>query len=609
MTDDIPTASMWRRWVWFGVPIGGAAAAFAAGIVFWGGFNTAMEATNTMEFCISCHEMRENVYKEYEHTIHHENRSGVQATCSDCHVPDPWVHKVVRKVQATRELYGKVVGTIDTPEKFEAHRLRLATNVWQAMKRTDSRECRNCHTIESMNPRFQKPRARTQHLTAMETGQTCIDCHKGIAHSNVRDQAPDELIESLEMPDPRHVKVVPQSFLDGLAYITQVESEAAEKAAAEAQASEAAVAARIALAVEKTRAEVLAEVAAPLHDAAADGTATVEATPAASPATAPAAAGAAEVPAGAIPWDAVPARQIVLFYPGQASWEWVQNGKEHGGARPFTKGGENCSTCHANEAAEMGTKIVTGEKAEPTPIPGKRGSVEVQVQAARDDENLYLRLRWQDGGHVPVPFVEGGRMDPENPVKVAMMLVGEGIERGEQAGCWASCHTDSRYMPDAPDSLGDLEARLGGEGFVQKYLPESRTDIDLKGKDRPMGGWDLMRSEEELAAWLDEGKFMDFTRVDASGTAQRGYLLERRHEDMGSPVAASATEEGGTWTLVIARPLAATGPGQIPIEPGRVYTVGFALHDDHAEARFHHVSLDLRLALDDPAVELNVVRP
>jgi cytochrome c-type protein NapC len=33
-----------------------------AGIIFWGGFNTAMEATNTETFCISCHEMEVNVY-------------------------------------------------------------------------------------------------------------------------------------------------------------------------------------------------------------------------------------------------------------------------------------------------------------------------------------------------------------------------------------------------------------------------------------------------------------------------------------------------------------------------------------------------------------------
>ena len=65
-------------------------AGFVAGIIFWGGFNTAMEATNTETFCISCHEMEANVYQEYKYTIHYSNRSGVRATCPDCHVPKPW---------------------------------------------------------------------------------------------------------------------------------------------------------------------------------------------------------------------------------------------------------------------------------------------------------------------------------------------------------------------------------------------------------------------------------------------------------------------------------------------------------------------------------------
>jgi nitrate/TMAO reductase-like tetraheme cytochrome c subunit len=588
MTDETPkTGRIWRRWIWFGVPMVGAASAFAAGIVFWGGFNTAMEATNTMDFCISCHEMREHVYEEYRPTIHYQNRSGVKATCSDCHVPDPWVHKMVRKVEASRELYGKVMGTISTPEKFEAERLRLATRVWTAMKKTDSRECRNCHTIESMAPQFQKPRARQQHLVAMETGQTCIDCHKGIAHKSVRDQLTEEQLEALEAPIPAHVKQVPQTYLDGLVYIEKVEAEAAEKAATEKAAAEEATQARIDAAVERALAAAESQGGSGAGDTEA-----------------PATAGG-----GAIDWSAVPVAQVGLFYPGQTPWEWVLNGKEHGGARAFVRAGDQCSTCHAKETAAMGAKIVSGEKAEPTPIPGKRGAVDLSVQAAHDAENLYLRLRWQTAAHAPAPFVDGGKMDPENPVKLAMTIVGDGVERGEQAGCWASCHIDSRTMPNAPDSLGDLDARLGAVGYVQKYIPNSRTEIDLKGKERPMGGWDLLRDAAELETFLQGDTFMDLTRVDAQGQAVRGYLLEHRHENAGSPVEGTALLDGDTWEMTITRPLAAVGPGQIAIEPGKVYTLGFALHDDHSTARFHHVSLDLRLALDDPSVEINAVVP
>jgi cytochrome c-type protein NapC len=152
------------------------------GIVFWGGFHTVVEATNTEEFCIGCHEMYDNVYQEYQKTIHYTNRTGVRAVCSDCHVPREWGPKMVRKVQASRELWGKLVGSIDTREKFEAKRLFLARREWARMKANDSLECRNCHSLESMEGEKQKQRARKQHEIAQRDGDTCIDCHKGVAH-------------------------------------------------------------------------------------------------------------------------------------------------------------------------------------------------------------------------------------------------------------------------------------------------------------------------------------------------------------------------------------------------------------------------------------------
>lgn len=158
------------------------AVGFVSGILFWGGFNTGMEATNTLEFCISCHEMRDNVYQEYKQTIHYSNRTGVRAVCSDCHVPKDWTHKMIRKIQASKEVWGKLTGTIDTKEKFEAKRLELARHEWARMKASDSRECRNCHSFEGMNPEAQKTRAQKNHKFAIEDNMTCIDCHKGIAH-------------------------------------------------------------------------------------------------------------------------------------------------------------------------------------------------------------------------------------------------------------------------------------------------------------------------------------------------------------------------------------------------------------------------------------------
>ena len=129
-----------RIWRWFWSPSGVLAlgalliVGFIGGILFWGGFHWALEATNNEEFCISCHEMRDNVYAEYQGSVHQNNHSGVRATCPDCHVPKEWGYKIIRKIQASKELYGHfVTGVIDTPEKFEEHRLDLAGRVWTAI--------------------------------------------------------------------------------------------------------------------------------------------------------------------------------------------------------------------------------------------------------------------------------------------------------------------------------------------------------------------------------------------------------------------------------------------------------------------------------------------
>ncbi|HZN24438.1 MAG TPA: cytochrome c3 family protein [Burkholderiales bacterium] len=156
---------------------------FIGGILFWGGFNTAMELTNTEQFCTGCHEMRENVFQELQPTIHFTNRSGVRAKCSDCHVPRDWTHKIARKMQASKEVWGKIFGSIDSRDKFLDKRLELAQREWARLKANDSLECRNCHDYDSMDFTRQGRRAANAHSTALDQGtKTCIDCHKGIAH-------------------------------------------------------------------------------------------------------------------------------------------------------------------------------------------------------------------------------------------------------------------------------------------------------------------------------------------------------------------------------------------------------------------------------------------
>lgn len=145
-----------------------------------------LDYSNTEDFCLSCHVMKDNVYAEYQETIHYSNRTGVRAICSDCHVPKEWVPKMARKIQASlHEIPHWAMGTIDTPEKFEARRLYLAKRVWSDMQESDSHECRNCHELQHMDLDKQQLSASRKHTLKRQTerGETCIDCHQGIAHA------------------------------------------------------------------------------------------------------------------------------------------------------------------------------------------------------------------------------------------------------------------------------------------------------------------------------------------------------------------------------------------------------------------------------------------
>ena len=86
-------------------------------------------------------------------------------------------------MQASKEVWGKIFGTINTPEKFRDKRLELAQHEWARLKANDSLECRNCHQYESMDFTRQSVRAQNMHSTHLASkAKTCIDCHKGIAH-------------------------------------------------------------------------------------------------------------------------------------------------------------------------------------------------------------------------------------------------------------------------------------------------------------------------------------------------------------------------------------------------------------------------------------------
>ena len=169
-------------WKWVFI----AGGLFGAGIVFAGLFNVGLSLTNEMAFCTSCHSMKINL-EEYKKTPHYKSASGVRATCADCHVPKSFGPKMVAKVLAYKDVMHEILGTIDTKEKYEAHRWDMASRVWAKMKANDSRECRSCHAWDAMDLSEQERVGRKRHGRAQDEGDTCIDCHKGLAH-----EEPDE---------------------------------------------------------------------------------------------------------------------------------------------------------------------------------------------------------------------------------------------------------------------------------------------------------------------------------------------------------------------------------------------------------------------------------
>lgn len=177
-------AWLWRRpqrWFLLGIPAGGLIA-FILGIGFTGGFLGGLKIAETDRFCTSCHEMS-TPYQEYTHSVHFSNAFGIQASCGNCHVPPAFLPGLWRHIQAYAEVWGHMRGELDTPAKYEAHRLQLAQKIWAELGANDSAECRSCHTPSAMAFAKQPPAAASSHQSMAKDGTTCIDCHHGVAHT------------------------------------------------------------------------------------------------------------------------------------------------------------------------------------------------------------------------------------------------------------------------------------------------------------------------------------------------------------------------------------------------------------------------------------------
>ena len=194
-TDPVPSRSSWwtrlwqrpnKRWL-LGIPLGGFLM-LGVGAVGLGSFNWVVHKTSSTEFCLSCHSHEKFIRPEYEASGHFKNRVGVRAGCSDCHLPhDNWFALTLKKVIVIKDVFGEMSGKLSTAEKYEAHRGPMALKVWKQALNDDSHFCRSCHNFDAMNTELQGKMPARMHPKAMQSGESCIECHRGIVHALPQD--------------------------------------------------------------------------------------------------------------------------------------------------------------------------------------------------------------------------------------------------------------------------------------------------------------------------------------------------------------------------------------------------------------------------------------
>lgn len=157
----------------------------------------AMHYTSSTRFCLSCHSMQ-IPYQEYQGSVHFSNSKGIRAECADCHISSDPIDYLLTKIRSTKDIYHEFVSKkIDSEEKYEQHRQAMAETVWAQLKQSDSATCRSCHDLEAMELFDQSKFAQQMHEQASITGETCIDCHKGVAHIPPTPSFDDENFNSL----------------------------------------------------------------------------------------------------------------------------------------------------------------------------------------------------------------------------------------------------------------------------------------------------------------------------------------------------------------------------------------------------------------------------
>ncbi len=285
-----------------------------------------------------------------------------------------------------------------------------------------------------------------------------------------------------------------------------------------------------------------------------------------------AATGAAAAPPD---WSKVKAKNVWVFYPAQVAWERLMTPGRHSGRSKFIAG-KNCFSCHGNiDEDPLGSSLVHAEKdIEPTPIPGKPGAIKMAVKTAHDADTFYTRLEFELGDQ------PNAGQDKDWETKVTMMLDDGTVSEMTRAGCWSVCHDD-------------VESMNKGQEGVTKYIFASRVPGE--------GATIAIKPEEELAKMRAEGNYLEYwqARINPGKktTALDGIILEKRTENAKPTVAVSSSTVKGVTTVTFSRKMKVDGLHKA-IVPGKTYSLGFAIHGGNTSHRFHYVSFERSMVLD-----------
>jgi len=286
-------------------------------------------------------------------------------------------------------------------------------------------------------------------------------------------------------------------------------------------------------------------------------------------------------------WDKIKAEDLVLFYPGQSSWEWLLT--KHKGAKSVRKG-TSCMECHEGEEKEMGETLVTGKKLEANPIKNKPGSISLKFKSYYDQENLHVLLQWHEN-----VFNSHEKMDKDYKTKITLMIGDEKVREFPVGGCWGVCHDDATNMRSFK---GDKDRNL--------YTSKSRIKI------KRTGGGDNFVDKDDLAGMLEKGNYLEYWQTAIKSPTEHkthhGYILEKRNKQKHPSIQSKLSYNHGMWTVEISRALTPNEQGKINIKEDHLYTVGIALHDDFSKGRFHYISLPRSFSLNDSNADFTATK-